>query len=188
MPDASPAPDAATNTAPPARSGMLGRLAVVGFVLTVVAVECVLAYMFLPGQSQTQALAQSVLEEVAARKKEEERKAEEETETDQFKEVELGEFRVTSYRAESSSTWYIEFKLFGTINASEEGEFDELRKQVEHRFRDQIIVIIRSMNRNDFADAGLGLIKRQILERTNKTLGKPMLKSVFFSDFSFQEQ
>src|SRR5436853_128840 len=40
----------------------------------------------------------------------------------------------------------------------------------------------------DLTDAGLGLIKRRILETTNKTLGKPLLQGVVFSEFSFVEQ
>ena len=51
-----------------------------------------------------------------------------------------------------------------------------------------MIVIIRSAEIADLTDAGLGLIKRRILETTNKTLGKPILQAVMFSDFSFVEQ
>ena len=40
----------------------------------------------------------------------------------------------------------------------------------------------------DLTDAGLGLIKRKILEKTNRALGKPLLQTVVFSDFSFVEQ
>jgi flagellar FliL protein len=54
--------------------------------------------------------------------------------------------------------------------------------------RDNVIVIIRSAEITDLTDAGLGLIKRRILETTNKTLGKPLLQGVVFSEFSFVEQ
>ena len=37
-------------------------------------------------------------------------------------------------------------------------------------------------------DAGLGLIKRQLLEKTNRALGEPMLKEVLFSKFNFVER
>ena len=57
-----------------------------------------------------------------------------------------------------------------------------------HRFRDQVIVILRSSDLEDLTDAGLGLIKRKILEKTNPLLGKPYLQAVIFSDFSFIEQ
>ena len=48
--------------------------------------------------------------------------------------------------------------------------------------------LIGSAHQFDLTDAGLGLIKRRILETTNKTLGKPLLKGVVFSEFSFVEQ
>jgi hypothetical protein len=34
----------------------------------------------------------------------------------------------------------------------------------------------------------LGLIRRKILEKSNRTLGKPLLEEVIFSDFSLVEQ
>ena len=47
---------------------------------------------------------------------------------------------------------------------------------------------MRSVELGDLNDAGLGLIKRRILEKTNKTLGHPFLQGVVFSQFSFIEQ
>ena len=58
----------------------------------------------------------------------------------------------------------------------------------KHRIRENVIIIIRSAEVTDLTDAGLGLIKRRILETTNKTLGKPLLQEVVFSEFSFIEQ
>jgi hypothetical protein len=40
----------------------------------------------------------------------------------------------------------------------------------------------------DLTDAGLGLIKRRILEKTNRALGQPLLKEVLFSKFNFVER
>jgi flagellar FliL protein len=51
-----------------------------------------------------------------------------------------------------------------------------------------VIVIVRSAEITDLTDAGLGLIKRKIMEKTNRMIGKSMLHSVIFSDFSFIEQ
>jgi flagellar FliL protein len=48
-----------------------------------------------------------------------------------------------------------------------------------------VIVTLRGAEVNDLTDAGLGLLKRTILEKTNAILGKPLLKLVVFSDFSF---
>ncbi len=46
----------------------------------------------------------------------------------------------------------------------------------------------RSSDGWNVAGAGLGLIKRQILEKTNALLGKPRLRGVIVSDFSDMEQ
>jgi hypothetical protein len=49
-------------------------------------------------------------------------------------------------------------------------------------------VIVRGAEITDLTDAGLGLMKRKILDRANRTLGKPLLQTVVVSDFSFIEQ
>jgi hypothetical protein len=41
-----------------------------------------------------------------------------------------------------------------------------------HRFRDQVIVTFRSAEMADLTDAGLGLMKRTILEKANRRCGK----------------
>ena len=41
---------------------------------------------------------------------------------------------------------------------------------------------------SDLTEAGLGLIKRKILEKTNRALGKPLLQEAVFSKFSFIER
>jgi flagellar FliL protein len=58
----------------------------------------------------------------------------------------------------------------------------------KHRFREQVLVTVRGAELTDLTDAGLGLMKRRILDKTNRILGKPLLRSVIFSDFAFIEQ
>jgi flagellar basal body-associated protein FliL len=103
-------------------------------------------------------------------------------------EVDLGEYTVTGYQPVSNSTLYISFHLYGTIRYKDNNEFESRLEDSKHRVRDNVIVIIRSAEITDLTDAGLGLIKRRILETTNKTLGKPLLQGIVFSEFSFVEQ
>ncbi len=103
-------------------------------------------------------------------------------------EVDLGEFAVTSYQPVSNTTLRIDFHLYGTVATEHEQEFQEALVANAHRFRDQVIITLRSSEITDLTDAGLGLIKRKILEKTNTMLGKRYLKAVIFSDFSFIEQ
>lgn len=102
-------------------------------------------------------------------------------------EVDLGEFTVTASQPSASTTLRIAFHLYGTVAAMDSEEFNSRMKESQHRFREQVIVTLRSAEVSDLADAGLGLLKRKILEKTNSTMGKPLLKMVIFSDFSFVE-
>lgn len=170
---------------------LLGKLKVLGFVVVVVLVECAMAYMLLPDAAETAALARGSLaggggdgtsaagEGVPA----------EAIPSDQ-REVDLGEFSVTAYHPTSDATLRIDFHLYGTIaNDNEvEDEFMELVEGNRHRFRDQVLSTIRSAEMTDLTDPTLGLVKRKILEKINRTLGRPLLRAVIFSDFSFIEQ
>jgi flagellar FliL protein len=103
-------------------------------------------------------------------------------------EMDLGDFSVTIFQPASNTTLRIDFHLFGAIRLDNESEFKARMEEHKHRFRDQVLVTIRSSDVSDLADPGLGLIKRKILAKTNETLGKPLLRSVIFSEFSFIEQ
>jgi flagellar FliL protein len=113
---------------------------------------------------------------------------EEEADPSDQVEVDLEQFNVTAHLATSNTTMRIEFHLFGVVNMSDKVEFERLVKANQHRLRDQVLVIVRSAQPRDLADAGLGLIKRQILGKTNALLGKPLLREVIVSDFSYIEQ
>jgi len=102
--------------------------------------------------------------------------------------VDLREYRISAFQPLSSTTLRIDFHLFGTVADEEAAEFEKRFLQNQHRIREQVIITVRSANINDLTDAGLGLIKRRILDKTNRLLGKPYLTSVIFSDFSFIEQ
>jgi len=103
-------------------------------------------------------------------------------------EVDLGEFCVTALQPAANLTLRIDFHLFGSVAAENEKEFKRLLEDNRHRFREQVLVTIRSADIADLTDASLGLVKRTILERAHKTLGKPLLREVIISDYSFVEQ
>ena len=69
-----------------------------------------------------------------------------------------------------------------------DSEFEELLAKNQHRLRDQAIFEIRNCQIDDLTDPGLALLKRRILAKSNDLLGKPLLHSIVFSDFSFVEQ
>lgn len=190
MADNAPA-EAAVETAAKPKSGLMSLVKVLGFIFVVVVGECALAWLYGPG-GVPNAMAKAEASSAKEAKSDDEPKGKDDEASEgkekEQAEVDLGEFRVTSYRPESSTTWYIDFHLYGAVETTQQADFDARFEKHKHRLRDQVLVIVRSMNRNDLADPSLGLIKRQILEKTNRTLGKSLLRSVVFSEFSFQEQ
>jgi len=103
-------------------------------------------------------------------------------------EVDLEQFSVTAHQPTSNTTTRIEFHLYGIVIEADKAEFERLFSANQHRIREQVLVIVRSSEAADLADPGLGLIKRQILEKTNALLGKPLLRAVIVSEFSYMEQ
>jgi flagellar FliL protein len=183
----SEAPEA-TKSSGKAHSPIFTRLAVLAFLVVVIVVECLAASMYLPsaGDAEAVATAASTLKEPP--KEEVASKPAEDVEHGEQIEVDLEEFSVTAFQPATSTSLRIDFHLYGTVLKEEEKEIKELLEKNVHRFRDQVIVIVRGAELSDLTDAGLGLIKRRILEKTNRILGKPLLKAVIVSDFSFIEQ
>ncbi len=200
----------AAHAAAPAAAGKKSKVKIIAIVGIIVAVQCVLAFLFLPGGD---AKADSKKDKAAKAAENSEEHGPKATEA---REVDLGQFNLTTFNPNSNTTLVIDFHLYGTVSAEheeveakgaeakKEGEkkaeggkageepdnskFGKLLKKSKHRFREQVIVIIRNAEMGDLADPGLGLIKRQILAKTNSLLGEPLLKEVIFSDFAVVEQ
>jgi flagellar FliL protein len=172
---------------PVERKSLLRKAKLLIFAALVVAVECAVAYLYLPGVAEaTDMPAPPPKPKAHALPVPDEKSAESHHEGQV--ERELGQFSVTSFQPATSTALRIDFTLYATIAAEDGEHFDLAMEHSRHRIRDQIIVIVRSCDLDDLTDAGLGLIKRRILEKTNHTLGKQYVKAVFFSDFSFIEQ
>lgn len=170
------------------RQKWLSKIRVVGIVVFIVLVECVVAYLYIPSASEARAKAGAalVLDEDDDGVPDIEQTASELT-ANQV-EIDLGYFDLTAYQGDASTTLRIQFQLYGIVNEIDEDEFLDIIEENQHRLRDQILATMRSVNVGDLNDAGLGLIKRRILEKSNKAIGKPLLQAVVFSDFSFIEQ
>jgi flagellar FliL protein len=172
--------------APASKRSSFGKIKIVLFVALVIAVECAVAYLYLPQTAETAALAGSTVENIGESKTTPKKEAEKEPNSQV--EVDLGEFNVTAYQPASNTTLRIDFHLYGTVAAAEQKEFMTRLEENLHRFREQVIVTVRSSEITDLTDAGLGLVKRKIMDKTNRMLGKQLLQTIIFSDFSFIEQ
>lgn len=195
--------------APEPKKSNLAKLMILGIVVAVIGVECTFAFFILSSAGNaTEHATESPAagaegkgegkeakhegKEAKQEGKGEDKKGESELDPDadpaEQVEVVLGEFSVTAYQPATNTTLRIEFNLYGTVGVKEQKEFMTALEENQHRFREQVIVIVRSAEITDLTDAGLGLIKRKIMEKTNRMIGKPYLRSVIFSDFSFIEQ
>jgi flagellar basal body-associated protein FliL len=169
-----------------AKPSLFGKIKILLFVAVVIAVECIVAYWYLPKTAETAALAGSAVDNKTENKTKDKQDAE--NELNRQLEVNLGEFNVTAYQPASNTTLRIDFHLYGTVAASDQKLFMSRLEENQYRFREQVIEIVRGSEITDLTDAGLGLVKRKLMDKTNRMLGKQLLQTVIFSDFSFIEQ
>jgi flagellar FliL protein len=103
-------------------------------------------------------------------------------------EMRLGLFNVTRYNPEKDTTMIIDFEVFGVVDAKEASVFETQFGKHEIRIREQIIMTLQAAEATDLRGEGLGLIKRRLLEKTNRALGRPLVREVVFSKFNFVER
>jgi flagellar FliL protein len=171
----------------PRRRSMLARVNMALILVVVVAVECLAASMILPDVRKTAEMVGATIP-VPPSEDQVDPLAGVDALLDNQIEVDLGGFQFSAYQPLTNTTKRVDLHMWGTINKDDEKVFLELKNSSEHRLRDQILVIFRSSDASDLTDGKLGLIKRKILETSNRILGKPLLSSVVFSDFSYIEQ
>jgi hypothetical protein len=181
-------PEEAGKAATKTGRGLADKLVIVGAIGAVLVVECVLASLFIPSAADVAAALESKPLPDAKSPLTDDPIPLPEKETAPVIEVELGTYSITSHQPTANTTLRIDFQLVGTVLSSDQTDFSQLFTNHKHRLRDQIIVEVRNSEITDLTDPGLGLIKRRILEKSNALLGKPILRSVVFSEFSFVEQ
>jgi flagellar basal body-associated protein FliL len=168
------------------RASLLGKANIALVLMAVVFAECMAAYFFVPDPAETAAMVGATIPEEP--KEQTDPLDQTEATLEEQVEVDLGEFHVTAYQPLSNSTFRLDFHLYGTVIKDDEEAFQLSFEENKNRFRDQAIRIFRSSEVTDLTDAKLGLIKRKILETSNKILGEPFLRTIIFSDYSLIEQ
>jgi len=172
--------------------GIFRLIKAVAFVSVIVIVQIVGAAMLAPKAQDTAKLAKGIAAaasgQSAEAQEEHAKDAKEHGPEKNLKEVELGTYNITRYNPTTNTTLAIDFELFGTVLAEDAAEFQHHFESSNARIKEQITLTMHSAESADLTDAGLGLIKRQLLEKTNRALGEPMLKEVLFSKFNFVER
>lgn len=190
--DLAPAVDSASAGRRPSAVRTLVKAA--AFVAVVVALEVAAASLFIPSAAETQAIASRLAD--AAAESQDVAVAVEEPAADQLadetfaamREVSLGSFNILRYDPQADASLNIDFELYGAVLAEDEAEFLQLYGINQRRIDEQITITMRSVEVTDLTDPGLGLIKRKILEKTNRALGKPLVREAIFSKFTFYER
>ena len=173
----------------PKRPGLFTLVKAVAFVSVVVLVEIVGASMLIPSAKDVQAIgAQLASADAAGDVAVADERQVDSTLLADTREVALGSYHVLTFDPQSGSSVNIDFDLFGTVLANEESEFFRLYELNQNRISEQVTVTMRGLEVTDFTDADLDLIKRKLLEKTNRALGKPLLHSTVIPKFSFIER
>jgi flagellar FliL protein len=181
----------------PAKSrgrGLFRLVQAVAFVSVIVVVEIVVASMLTPSAEETTQLANELAAASAGQVAEEtDGHAAEDPHAvagggHNLHEVELGIYNITRFNPATNTTLAIDFELYGTVLAEDVSTFQHDFEQCKARIREQVLMTLHAAESGDLTDAGLGLIKRRILEKTNRALGEPLLKEVLFSKFNFVER
>ena len=153
--------------AAPAKSGggLMGKLLIAGFMGGVIAVECLLAYLFIPTPDEVAALAEeNMTKKLPASLATEEISASQD-EMKSMIEIQLGDYSITISQRNSATALRADFTLAGTVLASEHSSMENLMDKYQARFREIVLYEFRNSEREDLDDPELGLIKRRILEK-----------------------
>ncbi|TWU00321.1 hypothetical protein Pla108_12700 [Botrimarina colliarenosi] len=168
----------------------LTRLAkAVGIIAALVLVEVVGAAMLIPSAEETEKLARELSR--AAKGEDAEIEQQDGATVDAgvvTREVELLTDNITRFNPDSDTTLNVDFSVYGVVLADEEEDFLKEFQANTSRIHEQIMLTIHAAESADLANAGLGLIKRQILEKTNRSLGRPMVREVVFTKLNFIER
>jgi flagellar basal body-associated protein FliL len=181
------------DTAKPRGRGLFRLIKAVAFVSVIVVVEIVVASMITPTAQETEKLAHELAAAAHGEAAEHDEHAQHEGheahgDAHNLREVELGSYNVTRFNPATNTTLAIDFELFGTVLADDVTDFEHHFENSKARIREQVTMTLHGAVSDSLTDAGLGLIKRQILEKTNRALGEPLLKEVLFSKFNFVER
>jgi len=175
--------------------GLMTLIKAVAFVSVIVLLQLAAASMIIPSAEETAEIAAKLA--AANLGEEDETGTSKETEGEEenpllaageMTEVLVGTFHVLSHNTKTGGSTNVDFDLYATVLADEENEYIDLFSANEQRIREQVLVTLRGTEMTDLTDPTLGLIKRKILEKTNRALGKPLLHEAIFSKFSFEER
>jgi len=167
---------------------ILGMVLAASFMGALIAAECLVAWLMIPSVDDVVAQAEQKFQQrmpASADPVDHLAPAEEKKPT---AEVDLGSHNFTTHLPDRGMNLRIDFRLHGIVRREDQAEFDKLYQPVANRIRESVLVVIRNSEVADLTEANLGLIKRRILEKSNRLLTKNLLRDVVITDFTLIEQ
>jgi hypothetical protein len=97
----------------------------------------------------------------------------------------LGRFEIREIRPTSNETTRINFESYFAMSPEVSEQDLEKLKHWKHRFRDQVIIAIRTAQTKDFHELQLLRLRRIILFRVGRMMREALVEDVLFSEFTF---
>jgi flagellar FliL protein len=189
-----PAPGVVEEAPPAKKGGLMSLVKALAIISVIVLAQVCAAAMLLPSAEETRELGKELARAEHGKADHDGEGADHGEEAhgeghgEHAREVTLGTYHIVSFNPKTGASLSVDFELFGTVLAEEEPEFAHLYEAHQKRISEQITIAIRGLQADDLTDPGLGLIKRTILEKTNRALGKPLVREAIISQFSFVER
>jgi hypothetical protein len=97
----------------------------------------------------------------------------------------LGRFELREIRPTRNETTTINFQAYFVMSPNVSEQDMEKLAHWKHRFRDQVIVAVRTAQTKDFQEPQLKRIRRIILFRVGRMMRESVIEDILFSEFTF---
>ncbi len=97
----------------------------------------------------------------------------------------LGRFEIREVRPTRNETTKIDFEAYFAMSPEVSKQDFEKLKHWKHRFRDQVIIAVRTAQTKDFHEPQLLRLRRIILFRVGRMMREALVEDVLFSEFTF---
>ena len=171
---------------PKAGFSLITKLLIAVFMAVVILTECAIAYLLIPSADEVAAATEARLAKDAQIKGEMDDEVKPAGEVIPEVEFDLGAYTITTKNG--ASMLHIDVSLAATLKEEDKTEFEELFEEKKKRFSQLVMFEFRSAEPVDLYANELGLIRRQILEKSNALFGKQIVRQVLVSAFSIVEQ
>jgi flagellar basal body-associated protein FliL len=97
----------------------------------------------------------------------------------------LGSFRLSEVRPTRNETTKVNFRVYFVMSPDISPQDLEKLAHWKHRFRDQVIVAVRTAQTKDFHEPQLKRIRRIILFRVRRMMRESVVEDILFTEFTF---